>query len=90
MTIVPNIYIASSEGDVIEKLNVYQKMARKFINKNNKYQPIWKIYTLPDNNYCLIFKLINKNHKTVQEQKQFFEESESMYWNMHVNSYVQI
>lgn len=90
MTIVPNIYIAFSEGDVIEKLNVYQKMARKFINKNNKYQPIWKIYTISDNTYCLIFKLINKNHRTVQEQKQFFQESESMYWNLQINSYVQI
>lgn len=84
----PNIYIASSEGDVIEKLNVYQRMAKKFIAKNAKYQPVWKIYPLEDNSYCLVFKLINKNHRTVEEQRRFYTESQEIYWNQHINTLV--
>jgi hypothetical protein len=84
-----NIYVAASEGEVIEKLNMYQNMAKKFISKNRKYQPLWKVYCLEDNSYCLIFKLVVKGHNTVKEQKKFYEEDND-YWNTYINSYVEL
>lgn len=90
MKTAPNMYIGFSEGEVIEKLNVYQAMARKFIAKNRKYQPIWKIYCLEDNRFCLVFTLINKGHNAIKEQEAFYQESAQLYWNTYINSYVAV
>lgn len=86
MKTAPNI-VVGTENEVVQRLNEYLSMAKKFISKNRDYQPLYKIICLSDNSFYLVFKLVKKNRHTIKEQSKFYNDYN--HWNDCINNLVQ-
>lgn len=86
MKTAPNI-VVGTESEVVQRLNEYMHMAKKFISKNRDYQPLYKIISLSEDSFYLVFKLVKKNRHTIKEQSKFYNEDN--YWDKCLDNMIQ-
>lgn len=79
------IFIDKDFTKVIEKLNIYTELARKFVNKHKKYQYMKHIERLPNTNWCLVFKVLPSNHESIKEYNRMIVESKKLAWVDYLN-----
>lgn len=83
------IYVHENFDNVIDKLNVYIGLAKKFISKNKRFQYMKYVEKLPDDNWCLIFKILPSNHESVKEYNRMVEESKHIDWINYLNEFIE-
>ena len=70
---------------VIQKMNMYIDLAKKFIKKHKRYQYIKHVEKLPDNKWCLVFKVLPSNHESVKEYNRIVDQSKRELWVNNLN-----
>ena len=74
---------------VIQKMNTYVELAKKFIKKHKRYQYVKHIEKLPDDKWCLVFKLLPSNHESVKEYNRIVEKGKKDLWLNNLNETIQ-
>jgi hypothetical protein len=74
---------------VIQKMNTYVELAKKFIKKHKRYQYVKHIEKLPDDKWCLVFKLLPSSHESVKEYNRIVEKGKKDLWLNNLNETIQ-
>jgi predicted patatin/cPLA2 family phospholipase len=82
------VFVHKEFDVVIQKLGVYTELARKFIKKHKRYQYIKHIEKLPDDKWCVIFKILPSNHESIKEYNKIVEQSKKELWVNYINNVV--
>jgi len=73
---------------VIQKLNTYIELAKKFIKKHKRYQYVKHAEKLPDGKWCLVFKVLPSNHESIKEYNRIVEKSKKELWVNSLNEQI--
>jgi hypothetical protein len=73
---------------VIQKLNTYIELAKKFIKKHKRYQYVKHVEKLPDGKWCLVFKVLPSNHESIKEYNRIVEKSKKELWVNSLNEQI--
>jgi hypothetical protein len=82
------VFIHESLDKVLEKTQLYVQLANKFISKNKRFQYIKHFDKLSDGSYCLIFKVLPKNHESVKEYNRLLESAKKEIWVTQLNKMI--
>lgn len=82
------VFIHKDFEVVIQKMNVYENLAKKFIKKHKRYQYIKHVEKLPDNKWCLVFKVLPSNHEAIKEYNRVVNQSKKELWIKNLNEIV--
>ena len=74
---------------VIQKMNTYVDLAKKFIKKHKRYQYVKHIEKLPDDKWCLVFKLLPSSHESVKEYNRIVEKGKKDLWLNNLNEAIE-
>ena len=83
------VFIHKDFDVVIQKMNVYVELAKKFIKKHKRYQYLKHIERLPDDKWCVIFEVLPANHEAIKEYNKIIEKSKKELWVNYINEYVE-
>lgn len=79
------VFIHKEFDQVIYKLGVYTELAKKFIHKHKRYQYMKCVEKLPNDSWCLIFKILPSNHESIKEYNRMIENSKREAWVNYLN-----
>ena len=82
------VFVHKEFDVVIQKMNTYTELAKKFIKKHKRYQYIKHVEKLPDGKWCLVFKVLPSNHESIKEYNRIVEESKKELWVKQLNNEV--
>jgi hypothetical protein len=82
------VYIDKSFENVIEKMNIYIGLAKKFINKHKRYQYIKYVEQVPGGDWCLVFKILPSNHEAVKEYNNIKNNTKKEMWVKYISNYI--
>jgi hypothetical protein len=82
------VFIHKEFDEVIQKLGIYTELAKKFINKHKRYQYMKHVEKLPNDQWCLIFKILPANHESVKEYNRMINQCKKDAWINYLNSQI--
>jgi hypothetical protein len=82
----PFIFVHQDLCTVVNKLEVYIELSKKFIARHKGYQYVKHLAKLPDGKWCLIFKVLPSNHEAVRDYNNTKESSKKEMWLMYINN----
>ena len=83
------VFIHKDFEVVIQKMNTYVELAKKFIKKHKRYQYVKHIEKLPDDKWCLVFKLLPSSHESVKEYNRIVEKGKKDLWLNNLNEIIE-
>jgi hypothetical protein len=86
--ISPNLFIGRTIDECVEKLNLWEDLANKFIKATKKHKTIKSISQVDDEVYCLIFRIVLKNFNSQSELNAKELNLKQEAWNKFMNSIV--
>ena len=82
------VFVHKEFDVVIQKMNVYTELAKKFIKKHKRYQYVKHVEKLPDGKWCLVFKVLPSNHESIKEYNRSVEKSKKELWVNSLNEQI--